>query len=266
VHVNEAGVVGDSEEVVESEGEDQEEQEESSEEEEEEDKLQVSGILSCQYVGATLKYLCQYRGYEECDTSLEPASNIQPKSVLQEFQDQGRQDGTFPPLKPSPKRKQRTASKPGGRKRAKASSSSGAYKTRSGGLKLPNSWVRMTKSDSEEDSELEELKVDEAVVAEQVDLCNSEGETPKAPELVVGVCDYGCPNPDDCILKEATGRFCDAPGCTKRVHHLCLIQYAENPKKPQWYKKFNESHPSGAMCKRCLVAKVAADGRKQIRV
>ena len=267
--VTDAGVVGELEEVVEDE-DDGEEQEESSDEEEE--PLCVESIISCQCVGPTVKYLCTYKGFEADDTSLEPASNVQPKSVLLAFQEAGKANGTFPPIRPSPKRKAATKAKKPRGKRSKPSRASSRHHRAN---------VVVSDSDDTSDEELRSFfkpKVDQPAASssqgqaasssqgQAVDLCGSEEEAPKAPELVAGICDYGCPNPDECLLKDATGRFCDALGCTKRVHHLCLIEHAQNPKKPQWYKKFNDNYPSGAMCKRCLVAKVAADGRKQIRV
>ena len=259
---NEAGVIGEEEEIVEASDVEQEEEESSSEEEEE--VLQVSHILSCHYVGGTIKYVCQYQGYSEDDTSLEPMSNIQPKSVLLQFQEQGKLSGTFPPPKPASKRKKSDAGP--SNKRSKASAS-GAYHTRAG-LKLPSDWKigeAVFDGSTDDEADADKSKADalqsKADANMAMDLCDSDASPLKAPPLVAGVCDYGCPNPDECLLKEATGRLCDHPGCSKRVHHLCLIEFSENKKKPLWCKKNVDKWSSAAMCKRHVVQKVAAAER-----
>ena len=268
---DEVGVIGEGEEVRESE-----------EEEEEEEILLVSNILSCQCTrNGTIKYICQCSGHAPEDTSLEPASMIQPKQVLLDFQERARADGSFPPSKPSPKRKKaapKAKGAPRGRTKAASAGPSRASKRTRGSSGPPKSWNPERLYPSDEDESEEDVaslfkmpKWDRklpknvaagetdggAAPAEEIDLLDSDASPLKAPKLVASICDFGCPNPEDCIAPELTGSFCGAPGCSKQVHHLCLINIADNPKKHLWHKKFVDQWPSSKMCKRHCVQRVA---------
>ena len=256
---NEAGLIGDEEEIFEDSGGEEEEEEHSSSEEEE--VLLVSKIISCQYVGPTIKYVCQYRGYEDDDTSLEPSSNIQPKSVLLDFQKQGQVDGTFPPEKPALKRKGAPNNGPNKKAKSAAGSSSNRV-TRGSTLHFPTQRELDPDNLDDVDEEATAVKEPKVAVKEAIDLCDSDASPLKAPRLEPGICDYGCPDHSECLLPHENGRICGEPGCNKRVHHLCLIEYSENPKKPMWYKKFVDKWPSSAMCKRHCVKRVAMHERE----
>ena len=159
---DEVGVIGEGEEVVEESADEGEEVRESEESEEEEEILLVSNILSCQHTrNGTIKYICQYSGYAPEDTSLEPASMIQPKQVLLDYrcQERARADGSFPPSKPSPKRKKAAPKAKGApRGRTKAASAAGpsrASKRTRGSGGPPKSWnpERLYPSDEDESEE-----------------------------------------------------------------------------------------------------------------
>ena len=246
----EGGVVGAREEVY----EESSDEEDPESDEEEEEVLQVSAILNCSYFGGTLKYLCQYKGYEEGDTSFEPKSNIQPKSMWEAFTQAGTADGTWPPPKPVAKRKKAVKEKP--RKRAACPSRNVP------GRKVKNVVESGSSGEEEEEEECADASQAQAQAAPsqaamEVDLTLSDYEPP-APVLTAGVCDFGCPNSEDCECADLTGRLCGEAGCFKRVHHLCLIAHGDNPKKPLYYKKFVDMWPSSAMCKRHCVARVIA--------
>ena len=243
--VNEAGLIGELEEVVED-FEEEEEEEESSDEEEE--ALQVDKILSCQWVGRTIKYLCTYKDCDPEDTSLEPQSNIEPKSVLKSFQEAEAKKGLFPPPKPQPKKKVagKASGEPSGSRRSKRARGS------------INNWMPTHNFDDEEEElELEEEEpevVEEEEEPDVMDLCDSDVEVPKAPELICGPCDFGKPNIAECVAADLPGRICGEVGCHLRVHHLCLINCSETKGKPAFYKRFVDKYPSSAMCKRhCLL-------------
>ena len=69
--VNEAGLVGELEEVDMEDGEGEEENEDVSSDEDE-DILLVSEIHKCEWQKGTIKYLCSWRGYDAEDTTFEP--------------------------------------------------------------------------------------------------------------------------------------------------------------------------------------------------
>ena len=237
VEENEGGMVGELEEVIADEIDAEDEEEVSDSSDEEEDVLQVRSIVSCEYVGPTIKFVCQYVGYTDEDTSLEPRTNIQPKNVLTDFIAAQEKAGLYPPAKPVPKRKlAKPPAEPLASKKSRVCPSRNV---------IQDGPV----------SELESQAIATAPLSEDVmDLCDSDVEVPKAPELICGPCDFGKPNIAECVAADLPGRICGEVGCHLRVHHLCLINCSETKGKPAFYKRFVDKYPSSAMCKRhCLL-------------
>ena len=179
IEETEGGFVGELDEIVEDEDMASEGEEESDSEEEEE-VLLVRQVLGCEWQGATLKYQCVWRGFEENDTTWEPKCNIEPKSVLADFIAAGEKDGSYPPEKPVKKRKR--ASKAVPKKQASPKRS------------CPSRNVKASKAVHDEDSD-EEMDEPEEVVNPKAsgvasastneaaceDLRNSDEEVLRAP-------------------------------------------------------------------------------------
>ena len=194
-------IVLDEEALQQQQQEEEEEEDEENEEDEDEDDEKgeeevflVRRIAEAKvFNGGTIKFKCFWEGYssEDEDTTWEPKRNVEPKKIVEEFIAEQTTQGQWPPQRPQPTKKLKTAPAP-----INASAPKNAPTPKPAAIAPPQS-TRATRATA--------------------------GQPPKPLEEdpATHTCAYAAVG--HCVMKGLpTKACCDCKA--KYVHHLCLIE------------------------------------------